>query len=134
MVERELDLGPLLCKITGAVTGEDRKAAVDAFNSSGKNSPHLMLLNLNAGGAAITLDAADDMVFLDEATPDLHLQAEGRINNRRPEEKVVPRRFHYLRSTHSIDIGIARSNIESTEENNRILEGVEYAIRAIDLS
>lgn len=134
MVQKELGMGDQITKITGSVTGDARRSAVEAFNSSHKNSPHVMLLNINAGGAAITLDSADDMVFLDEATPDLHLQAEGRINNRRPEQKIAPRRFHYLRSAGSIDLGIARANAESSRENSRILEGLEYAKRAIDLS
>lgn len=131
-VSNELDLDHGM--ITGAVTGADRADAVKSFNSPKRNSPHIMFLNIDAGGSAITLDAADDMVFLDEVLPDQHEQAEGRIDNRRPEHKIVPRRYYYLRSLGTVDIGTMYTNLDMSAENLRALGGVEYAQHVLQSS
>lgn len=94
------------CLVTGQVTGTRRAEAIDRFNSTGK--PWAMFLNTDAGGESITLDAADEMIFLDEDhNPDVQEQVEGRIDNRRPEEKIVRRRYRYLRSLGTIEEEIA---------------------------
>lgn len=116
--------------ITGQVTGRARQYAVDRFNNL--DSPmRILLLNTQAGGVALTLDAADDMVFLDEThVPDDQEQAEGRNDNRRPEEKIVQRRYWYLKSLGSIDEAICRMNLARDADQKQHLDGrrgVEYA-------
>lgn len=128
----ELDLDHEM--ITGRVQRNDRTDAINRFNSPKRNTPHIMFLNIDAGGSAITLDAADDMVFLDESLPDKQTQAEGRIDNRQPERKVVPRRYHYLRSLDSVDVGIMHTNLLMDSEDSRVLDGVEYAQQVVKQS
>ena len=114
--------------VTGAVKGEQRRYAVDSFNQpiggGSKYNPSLMFLNTKAGGSAITLDAADEMVFIDETwIPDDQEQAEGRIDNRRPEEKIVQRRYRYLRTIGSVDEGIAVVNAVRGADSFHVLDG-----------
>lgn len=115
--------------VTGDVTGGKRQRMIDAFNRSAELN--IMLLNTQAGGVALTLDSADDMIFFDEThVPDDQEQAEDRINNRRPEEKVATRRYWYLKSLGSIDEGIARTNLYRDADQKQHLDGrrgVEYA-------
>lgn len=123
-------------RVTGNVTGRKRVEAIDSFNDpdSGVN---VMLLNTTAGGVAVTLDVADDMILFDEThVPDDQEQVEDRINNRNPEKKIVPRRYWYLKSLGSIDEGIARTNLARDAEQRAHLDGrrgVEY-LRQIVLS
>lgn len=129
-----MKLGIEVAGVTGAVTGKRRDAVVDAFNGSG--GPRVLFLNTKAGGVAITLDAADDMVFLDETDrPDDQTQAEARINNRRPEEKVAQRRYWYLRSLGSIDEAIAAINYRMDLDQHALIDGrrgVAYARAVFD--
>lgn len=116
--------------LTGKITGAQRQTQIDVFNDP-DSGVDVMFLNTLAGGVAVTLDAADDMVFLDETyVPDDQEQAEGRIDNRRPEEKVVTRRYWYLKSIGSVDEAIARMNLAKDKDQKQHLDGqrsVEYA-------
>ena len=117
-------------EVTGEVTGGVRQRMVDVFNDPDSET-NIMLLNTQAGGVGLTLDAADDMVFLDEThVPDDQEQAEGRNDNRRPEEKIVQRRYWYVKSLGSIDEAIARTNMARDADQKQHLDGrrgVEYA-------
>lgn len=98
----------------------------------------IMLLNTKAGGSAITLDAAEVMVVLDETfISDDQEQLEGRIDNRQPERRIVPRTYYYLRSLDTVEVGIARDNAESKQLGQKLLRGgrsgVEYASRMLRL-
>lgn len=122
--------GLLYSRVTGSVTGVERQRQIDRFNDP-DSGIQVMFLNTLAGGVALTLDVADDMVFLDEThVPDDQEQAEGRNDNRRPEEKVVQRRYWYLKSLGSIDEAIARTNAHRDKDQKQHLDGrrgVEYA-------
>lgn len=110
--------------ITGEVTGPRRHQVIDDFNRPLGEGMHLLFLNTKAGGSAITLDAADEMVVLDETwIPDDQVQLEGRIDNRRPEEKIVQRRYRYLRSANSVEAGIALTNMERGMFSHEVLDG-----------
>lgn len=126
----KLGVNPLF--ITGGQTPQKRAEMVDAFNDP-RSGFNIMFLNTTAGGVAITLDAADDMVFIDEThVPDEQEQAEDRINNRRPEEKVVARRYWYLKSLGTIDEEITHSNIILDDRQKMVLDGrrgVDYMKR-----
>jgi SNF2 family DNA or RNA helicase len=114
---------PYIGMITGEITQVRREGWVERFEdpNSGVN---LMLLNTKAGGSAITLDQADLMIFLDEThVDDEQEQAEGRIDNRNPERKIVPRTYYYLRSLGTIEESIAVKNAQAKREGRRILDG-----------
>jgi SNF2 family DNA or RNA helicase len=119
--------------VTGKVTGRKRQENIDSFNDM-DSGVHVMFLNTIAGGVAVTLDAADDMIIIDEThIPDDQEQVEDRINNRRPEEKVLQRCYWYLKSLGTIDEGIARTNYERDRDQKRHLDdrrGVPY-LRAV---
>lgn len=74
-------------QITGKVSQRARTRAVELFQHG---SAQVCMLNIAAGGVALTLDAADYMVFLDETTiPDETEQAEDRIHRVSRRHNVV---------------------------------------------
>jgi Zierdtviridae DNA helicase len=113
----------------GIITGEQsqsrREDAIRRFEDL-DDPCDVMFLNTIAGGAAITLDAADVMVILDETwVDDDQEQVEGRIDNRNPERKIVPRTYYYLRSLGTVEEQIAISNAEAKRAGKRIMDGVK---------
>lgn len=126
-VEKKFGLG-VAESLTGKVTGTRRDEAIDAFNQPiGHNSPYnplVLFLNTKAGGSAITLDAADEMILIDETwIPDDQEQVEGRNDNRRPEEKIMQRRYIYLGTEGTIDEYIHEVNEERRAQGERVLSG-----------
>lgn len=125
--------------LTGSASPK-RRAAIQRLFTQGPEAggPYVLLLNLKVGGAAITLDGCDDMVILDESFEfDDMDQVEGRTDNRRPEEKIVQRRYHYLRSIDTVDVGIALANAEDRDVTHRLLDGrrgVTFVRRVLELS
>lgn len=127
--------GGIGCTLTGEQTGPKRTKIIDDFNRPvGSKSPHVMFLNIKAGGTAITIDSADDMVILDEADPDTMIQLEDRIHR---VSNPRPVRYHYLRSLGSVDVGIAKVNADRSAAGRRLLDqrrGVEYFRKVLELS
>lgn len=121
--------------ITGEVTGARRTEALEKFNLPVGQGPHLMFLNTKAGGVAITIDSADEMVVLDETwVPDEQEQMEDRIHR---VSKPRPVFYHYLRSLGSIEEAIASVNLDRDIDSKRLLDGrrgVAYAEKVIDAS
>ena len=104
MYERELaKLGIPCLKITGKVSQAQRKANKDRWQERG--GPRVFLLNTQAGGVSLTLDAADDLVFLDETwIPDDQEQVEDRIHRVSRLHQVT---IHYLRTLETVEENIA---------------------------
>lgn len=100
MVERELNTrGIETLTITGKVKGKARAAAQREFQSDG--GPRVLVMNLHAGGVAITLDRADTVVMLDEWwAPDVMTQAEDRVHRVSRIHQVT---VYYLRSRDTIE-------------------------------
>jgi Zierdtviridae DNA helicase len=116
--------------ITGNVAGHRRDSNIDQFEDY-DSGLDLLWINTKAGGSSITLDAADIMVVLDETwVDDEQQQLEGRIDNREPERKIVPRSYYYLRSSGSLEESIARANAEARARGEKILSGAAIARRA----
>jgi SNF2 family DNA or RNA helicase len=118
MVEAYLeDIGISTVKITGKVTGPNRKAAIDAIQRpTGDNPPRVLLMTTTAGGVAITLDRADSVHLLDETwVPDDQEQLEDRAVNMSKERSVAV--YHY-RMKDTVEEYIYRLN-ESKGWNNR---------------
>lgn len=119
--------------ITGQQNALKRHETVETFEDPASDLS-LLFLNTKAGGSAITLDAAEIMVVLDETyVDDEQQQLEGRIDNRKPERKIVPRSYYYLRSEGTIEETIAQANAEARRAGGRILDGSAIAKRAKEL-
>jgi SNF2 family DNA or RNA helicase len=121
-----------LVMITGKVTGQQRAEILKDFNRSVGQGPHLMLLNTKAGGVAITIDSADEMVILDETwVADEQEQLEDRIHR---VSNPRPVWYHYLRSLHTIEEAIAMKNLEDDKASQRLLDGrrgIDYAVKLL---
>lgn len=122
-------------KITGSVTGAKRTAAVKAFQNK-DDDRRVLLINTLAGGAALTLDAwCDEMFILDETwVRDEQIQLEGRIRNRDVEKRVAVRTYHYIRTRGTIEEEIAESGLTQDEFQKTLLDrsrGVKLRKREI---
>lgn len=124
---------PLTTAITGRTPTRNRRAIIDRFNSG--DGPDVMMLNVKAGGTAITLDTADRMIFISETRiPDQQIQAEDRIHRVSNPRHCM---YYYLRSIGTVDVGTALVNQEMRRDSHRLLDGrrgVEYTRHVLDLS
>lgn len=117
-------------RITGQVKGKDRAAAKESFQ--GKGGPRVIFLNTMAGGVSLTLDKADDLLFIDETwIPDDQEQVEDRIHRVSRIHQVT---IYYLRSRDTIDEQICRVT-ESRENIQKMImdgsRGVEFAKKVL---
>lgn len=124
-------------KITGAITAKKRAVAVRRFQDKNDNC-RVLLLNTMAGGAALTLDAwCDEMWILDETwVRDDLVQVEGRIRNRDVEKRVATRVFHYIRTKGTIEEEIAESGLSQEEFAANVMDrrrGMKIARREISV-
>lgn len=120
-------------KITGAVTGARRTAAVQEFQSDNTDI-RVMLIQTQTGGVAIELDAwCDEMMILDETwVADDQKQLEGRTDNR--SGRVSPRSWTYVRTADTIEQTIAEGNWSQMNLQHELLDkrrGVEVALHLI---
>lgn len=124
---------PLVTGISGRTPSGKRREIIDQFNEPG--GPQIMMLNVKAGGTAITIDSADRMIFISETRiPDQQNQAEDRIHRISNPRHCM---YYYLRSLGTVDIGTALVNQEMNRETRRLLDdrrGVEYTRRVLELS
>lgn len=125
----------MACVLTGETKDARRADMIESFNRPvGTDSPHVMFLNVKAGGVAITIDSADDMVLLDEADSDAMIQVEDRIHR---VSKPRPVRYHYLRSEGTVDVGTALVNAGRRSDTFRLLDerrGVSFARAVMEAS
>lgn len=127
--------GRLLCTgITGKTPAKKRPEIIDAFNSTARDTPQIMMLNVRAGGVAITIDSADRMIFVSETgIPDQQLQAEDRIHRVSNPRNCM---YYYLRSEGTVDVGTALVNEGMKRDSHRLLDGrrgIEYLRQVISL-
>lgn len=126
---------PLCTAITGLTPGKHRRRIIDEFNRRDADTPQIMLLNVKAGGTAITLDTADRMIFVSETRiPDQQKQAEDRIHRVSNPRQCL---YYYLRSTGTVDEGTALMNVELEQLSHRLLDGrrgIEYFKHVLELS
>lgn len=117
-------------KLTGATPAAKRRKVKEAFQSEG--GPRIFMLNTTAGGVSLTLDAADDVIFLDEMwIPDDDEQVEDRAHRVSRMHQVT---IWKLRSIGTIDetIGATSSGRDSIQK--QLLDGrrgVAYARQLI---
>lgn len=124
---------PLVTGISGKTKSNLRRGIIDGFNEPG--GPQIMMLNVKAGGTAITIDSADRMIFISETRiPDQQKQAEDRIHRVSNPRHCL---YYYLRSLGTVDVGTAIVNQGAEEETHRLLDqrrGVDYFRHVIKLS
>lgn len=124
-IEKKLK-GTKVLKITGAVNMSNRQDAVDKFQHD--DAYPILMLNTKAGGVALTLDRADDIVILDETfIPDDQSQVEDRIHRVSRMHNVT---VHYVRSIGTVEEKIAKKTIDRDNLQKQLLDGergVNYA-------
>lgn len=105
-------------KITGGVSDKRRTEAVDGFQNG---DTQVMLLNTKAGGVALTLDAADYVVFLDETTiPDDATQAADRAHRVSRNHNVT---IYFLRTLDTIEEEVAWVAAARQDVQQYLLDG-----------
>jgi SNF2 family DNA or RNA helicase len=113
--------------ITGATKDRDRALNMERFQMS--TDIRVMLINTNAGGVSITLDAADDMVIMDETwVPDDQEQVEDRVHRASNVEHQVD--VWYVRTKGTVEEDIAKTNETKAFSNHTVLDaqrGLRFA-------
>ena len=126
------ELGALGIKthlFTGDTNDKKRKAIIADWQNNPDSDVRVLLLTITAGGTSLTLDAADDVVLLDETwVPDDTTQLEDRAHRlSRTDHKVT---IWKLKTLGTIEEGIARVLHERDEGIRDVLDrtrGVETA-------
>jgi len=120
MFHRELEsIGIKAHLLTGEVRPQKRKEIKEEFQGIG--GPRVFILNIKAGGVSLTLDAADDVVILDETwNPDDQEQVEDRAHRASRMHQVT---IHYVRSIGTIEEEIALDLGDREEAQKQILDG-----------
>lgn len=117
--------GYKVASITGKTSETKRSAAIDGFQNG---DVRVMLLNKQAGGVALTLDAADYLVHLDETTiPDIEEQVEDRIHRVSRNHNVT---IYHLRMLDTIEEEVAYIAAARQDVQRYLLDGargVEFA-------
>ncbi len=120
-------LGVPILQLTGETSTRERRLAKATFQAPG--GPRVFLLNTMAGGTSLTLDAADDMIFIDETwVPDDQTQVEDRIH--RVSRTDHDATYWYLRSRGTIDERIAMRTAEKDNVQRKLMDGrrgIDYA-------
>lgn len=117
-----LDAQGISCHVfTGNTSQKDREAIKDDWQNNPESSKRVMLLSTKAGGVSLTLDAADELVILDETwdTSDQE-QVEDRLHRlSRIHQVTIWRVF----SRGTIEEGIARNNMIKETSIKSIIDG-----------
>ena len=115
-------------RIDGKTTEKQREFAMKVFQEGAPYKEYrIFLLNTQAGGVSITLDAADEMHALDESDPDSMTQLFGRVFRRGRVHEVF---LYVYRSMGTVDEALGYKNQTTHEEQARLLDGrrgLEYA-------
>lgn len=122
----ELRASGIACHVlTGETSDKNRAKIVEEFQAEG--GPRVFLLNTMAGGVSITLDAADDIVIMDETrVPDDQEQVEDRVHRTSRVDHQV--NVWYVRARDTIEEATLSTNETKDTLNRRILDvrrGVE---------
>lgn len=134
--------------LTGETSDRDRRLAMERFQGDpakgqlekeyAKNdrhrlqgmrrpTPYVFLLNTAAGGVSLTLDAADDVVIVDETfIPDDQEQVEDRAHRLSRMHNVS---IWYLRSRGTVEEAIGTTNTERESNCKGIMDGM----RGVDI-
>lgn len=115
--------------LTGETRDAVREQIVKRFQS--KDDVRVFFINTTAGGVSITLDAADDIVLMDETwVPDEQGQVEDRVHRVSNVKHQVD--VWYVRARGTIEDKIAKVNVTKAESNHVTLDaqrGLEFAYK-----
>lgn len=117
------DMGLKTFVLTGETPDKRRAEIQEIFQTErGPDCTRIFLLNTIAGGTSITLDAADDVIIVDETfIPDDQLQVEDRAHRlSRIDHNVT---IWYLRSRGTIEETIGRTTTEREAVCREIIDG-----------
>lgn len=105
--------------ITGHTSDKRRSENMVRFQQD--PGVRVCLINTMAGGVSITLDAADDIVLMDETwVPDDSEQVEDRVHRASNVTHQVD--VWYVRSSGTIEEQIASANVDKAESNHVVLD------------
>ena len=108
--------------LTGETTSKQRDHVQDRFMNG---SPRIIVINMFAGGEAIDLSAADDLILLDEPwTDDTLQQVENRVQNLAKQQQIT---IHRLRSEGTVEDSIAEL---TDEQRHQLMSAKPAAIKA----
>lgn len=108
-------------KFTGSTSDKERERIKNDFQNNPESETRVLLLTTTAGGVALTLDAADDLVVLDETwnTSDQE-QLEDRLHRLSRMHQVT---IWNIRSKGTIEESIAKANAQAEFSIKTILDG-----------
>ena len=106
---------------TGSTSEKSREAIKEDWQNNPNSTKRVLLLSTKAGGVSLTLDAADEMVILDEtwSTSDQE-QVEDRIHRLSRMHQVT---IWKVFSRNSIEEGIAKANSDKEFSIKSIIDG-----------
>lgn len=108
--------------LTGKVTSDRQREAMCTDFQSQESSARIMLINTSVAGVAIDLDAADDLVILDETyIPDDQEQLEDRAHRISRAHQLT---VHKPKMLGTIEEEVAYINAARFDETKYILDGV----------
>lgn len=118
--------------LTGKTPEAKRADAITRFQQEG--GARVFFLNKAAGGVAVTLDAADDVVFLEDAwIPDIDEQVADRAHR---ASRIHQVNIWHVRSKGTIEHAIADQNLTLEEIQKNLMDGsrgVEFARKIIGI-
>lgn len=121
-------------KFTGATSDKDREYIKNDWQNNPQSQHRVLLLTTTAGGVSLTLDAADELVVLDETwNPADQEQVEDRLHRLSRMHQVT---IWNVRSLGTIEEGIARTNIEHEANIRDIIDGqrgIEFVKHALSV-
>jgi SNF2 family DNA or RNA helicase len=108
-------------KFTGSTSQKRREEIKNDWQENPESDTRVLLLTTTAGGVSLTLDAADEMVILDETwnTSDQE-QVEDRLHRLSRMHQVV---IWKVFSRNTIEEAIARANLERETSIKSIIDG-----------
>ena len=113
-------------RISGDTELSDRQAAVDAFQ--GDPSKRVIVLNIKAGGVGLTLTAASDVLFVEQAwTPGEHDQAEDRCHRFGQKNNV---QIYYMLASETIDEYI----YDLIQQKRKVVDAATDGSESVDAS
>jgi SNF2 family DNA or RNA helicase len=121
-------LGIKTHKFTGSTSDANRERIKDDWQNNSGSDTRVLLLTTTAGGVSLTLDAASELVILDETwDPSSQEQLEDRLHRLSRMHQVT---IWKVFSRGTVEEGIARNNLKSEMSIKSIIDGE----RGVDFS